>query len=185
MNSRSQTPALLRQIASDWQRTDPALDSGPMLTLLLLSRLHSTLAREIEQTYLPHGLNAAGWDLLLTLYRSAPPEGLTPTELSRLAAISGPSMSNRTERLLRRGLIERWPGEQDRRSVRVGLSSAGRQLVATLLPQHTRTARRLLSGLSTADQALLRTLAAQLVTQIEHDLLQGGQGGERGQGRQG
>ena len=45
-----------------------------MLTLLLLDRLHSALARRVEQTYLQSDINASNWDLLLTLLRSAPPE---------------------------------------------------------------------------------------------------------------
>lgn len=172
MSSARPTLTLLHQIERDWDRTDATLDSGPMLTLLLLSRLQSALAREIERTYAPHGINAAGWDLLLTLYRSAPEVGLTPTELSGLAAISGPSISNRVERLLERGLIQRWPGQSDRRSVNISLSAAGRQLVEELLPLHTATAAKLLGGLSDAEQAQFRGLASRLVRHVEHDLLQ-------------
>ncbi len=71
-----------------------------MLTVLLLERLHNALARRVEQTYLEADINASNWDLLLTLLRSAPEQGLTPTELSELSAISGASITNRVARLL-------------------------------------------------------------------------------------
>ncbi|ULH14180.1 hypothetical protein MF271_02565 (plasmid) [Deinococcus sp. KNUC1210] len=69
----SSTLTLLSRIRDDWARVRPDLDAQPMLTLLLLDRLHSALSRHIELTYLDEGINASNWDLLLTLLRSAPP----------------------------------------------------------------------------------------------------------------
>ncbi|BDP44408.1 MarR family transcriptional regulator (plasmid) [Deinococcus aetherius] len=163
----SLTPDFLARIRDDWERVRPDLDPEPMLTVVLLGRLHAALAREIEGTYLPDGVNAAGWDLLLTLYRSAPPEGLTPTGLSDLAAISGPSMTNRVQRLVERGLVERRGGERDRRSVRVRLTREGRALVERLLPQHLATTARVLSALDPVETEVLRRLAARLLLGLE------------------
>ena len=69
------TSDLLERIRADWAQVRPDLDPQPMLTVLLLDRLHSALARRVEQTYLESDINASNWDLLLTLLRSAPPEG--------------------------------------------------------------------------------------------------------------
>lgn len=158
---------LLERIRHDWARTQADLDSGPMLTVLLLDRLHGALARQIERTYEGAGLNPAGWDLLLTLYRSAPPGGLTPTELSELAAITGPSMTNRVDRLAGRGLVERQASESDRRSVRIRLTPQGRALVERLLPQHLDNAARVLSALDPAQTQALRRLATTLIQGLE------------------
>lgn len=158
---------LLERIRHDWSRTQADLDAGPMLTVLLLDRLHGALARQIERTYEGAGLNPAGWDLLLTLYRSAPPEGLTPTELSELAAITGPSMTNRVDRLAGKGLVERQACESDRRSVRIRLTPQGRALVERLLPQHLDNAARILSALDPAQTQALRSLAATLIQGLE------------------
>ena len=83
------TAQLLERIRSDWGSARPGLDPAPMLTYLLLDRLHAAMQRRVARTYEPSGLNPATWDLLITLRRSAPPEGMTPTELSQLTAISG------------------------------------------------------------------------------------------------
>lgn len=166
----SPTSDFLTRIRNDWERVRPGLDSGPMLTVVLLDRLHAALGRQIERTYLPSGINAAGWDLLLTLYRSAPPEGLTPTGLSTLAAISGPSTTNRIQRLLERGLVERRGEKGDRRSVRIRLTPEGRALVERLLPDHLASTARVLSALDPAQTEQLRHLAARLLAGLEaHD----------------
>ena len=130
------TAQLLERIRSDWGLARPGLDPAPMLTYLLLDRLHAAMQRRVSQTYESSGLNPATWDLLITLRRSAPPGGMTPTELSHLTAISGASMTNRVNRLLERGLIERQVSELDRRSSRIRLSVRGLALVDELLPRH-------------------------------------------------
>ncbi|GGR13734.1 MarR family winged helix-turn-helix transcriptional regulator [Deinococcus ruber] len=163
----SPTLTLLSRIQADWARVRPDLDAQPMLTLLLLDRLHTALARHIELTYLDEGINASNWDLLLTLLRSAPPEGLTPTELSELSAITGASMTNRVARLLDKGLVERALNAVDRRSVRVRLSARGRKLVETLLSEHLAREARILSVLSPEEIALLTALSSKLVQQVE------------------
>ena len=76
------TRQLLAQIRADWQQVRPDIDPSPMLTYLLLDRLHAALERQVSRTYAAAGLNPATWDLLITLRRSAPPQGLTPTELA-------------------------------------------------------------------------------------------------------
>ncbi|GAA5534274.1 MarR family transcriptional regulator (plasmid) [Deinococcus metallilatus] len=162
-----QTSDLLERIRQDWAQTQPDLDPGPMLPLLLLGRLHTALVRQIETTYQPAGINPAGWDLLLTLYRSAPPEGLTPTQLTDLTAISGPSITNRVDRLVQKGLAERLASESDRRSVQVRLTPAGRALVEELLPHHVANEARILSALTPAETQTLERLALKLLAELE------------------
>ncbi len=161
------TVTLLDRIEQDWQRMRPELDATPMLTGLLLDRLGSAFARHIEQTYSEEGINPSNWDLLLTLLRSAPPQGLTHTELSELTAISGPSMTNRVTRLLDKGLVERVVSEKDRRSALVRLTPQGRDLVERLLPQHLEREQQALSVLSGEELSALTAIARKLVEHLE------------------
>ena len=161
------TVTLLNRIEQDWQRMRPELDATPMLTGLLLDRLGSAFARHIEQTYSEEGINPSNWDLLLTLLRSAPPQGLTHTELSELTAISGPSMTNRVTRLLDKGLVERVVSEKDRRSALVRLTPQGRELVERLLPQHLEREQQALSVLSGEELSALTAIARKLVEHLE------------------
>jgi len=161
------TRQLLAQIRADWQQVRPDIDPSPMLTYLLLDRLHAALERQVSRTYAAAGLNPATWDLLITLRRSAPPQGLTPTELAGLTAISGASISNRISRLLERGLIERRVSEHDRRSSRVRLSAAGLALADTLLPRHLETEQGIFAGLPPSEVVALETLMGRLLESLE------------------
>ncbi|WP_424952509.1 MarR family winged helix-turn-helix transcriptional regulator [Deinococcus sp.] len=161
------TRALLSRIRADWQRARPGLDPSPMLTYLLLDRLHAALERQVNRTYAPAGLNPATWDLLLTLRRSSPPGGLTPTELAQLTAISGASITNRIARLLARGLIERQLSEHDRRSSRVRLSRQGLALADELLPRHLENERQIFGALGDTELVLLEELAGRLLASLE------------------
>ena len=161
------TQALLAQIRADWRQARPDINPSPMLTYLLIDRLHAALERQVSRTYAPAGLNPATWDLLITLRRSAPPQGLTPTELAGLTAISGASISNRITRLLERGLIERQVSEHDRRSSRVRLSAAGLALADSLLPRHLENEQDIFAGLPSSEVAVLETLAGRLLESLE------------------
>ncbi|MEW6420236.1 MAG: MarR family transcriptional regulator [Deinococcota bacterium] len=161
------TSDLLKRIRQDWAQTQPDLNPSPMLALLLLGRLQSALIRQIGTTDQSAGINPAGWDLLLTLYRSAPPAGLTPTQLTDLTAISGPSITNRVDRLVQKGLAERQASESDRRSVRVRLTPAGRALGEELLPRHIENEARILAALTPAETQQLEHLALKLLTGLE------------------
>ena len=161
------TPDFLTRISHDWAQIRPDVDASSMELLVLLGRLQAALSREIGRTYLPSNLNAAGWDLLLTLYRSAPQGGLTPTQLSTLSAISGPSMTNRIDRLALLDYVERRQIGPDRRSVHVRLTAGGRELVERLLPQHLETTAQVLEQLSSAERQQFRALATKLLSGIE------------------
>ncbi|EYB69142.1 MarR family transcriptional regulator [Deinococcus phoenicis] len=162
-----ETPTLLERIRQDWSQVQPGLDPGPMLPFLLLDRLHTALVRQIETTYQAAGINPASWDLLLTLYRSAPAAGLTPTELSDLTAITGPSITNRVDRLVQKGLAERQASPSDRRSVRVRLTPPGRALVEELLPHHLANETKILAALTPTEAQTLERLALKLLSRLE------------------
>lgn len=161
------THALLARIRQDWQETKPGIDPSPMLTYLLIDRLHTALERQVNSTYAPSGLNPATWDLLITLRRSAPPEGLTPTELAQLTAISGASITNRVGRLLEKGLVVRQASEHDRRSSRVKLSATGFALAEKLLPLHLENERRIFDVLQATEREALEVLAGKLLGALE------------------
>lgn len=161
------TVTLLSRIEQDWRRIRPDLDAAPMLTGLLLDRLGSAFARHVEQTYSDEGINSSNWDLLLTLLRSAPAQGLTHTELSEMTAISGPSMTNRVTRLLDKGLVERVVSAKDRRSALVRLTPQGRELVERLLPEHIEREQQALSVLTAGEIDALTRIALKIVGHLE------------------
>ncbi|MDK2011993.1 MULTISPECIES: MarR family winged helix-turn-helix transcriptional regulator [unclassified Deinococcus] len=162
--------AFLTRVEEDWQVRRPDLDVSPMLHVLRLTRLGELMQARLDRLLATHGLNAAGWDLLLTLYRSAPPEGLRPGELLERCAVNGPATSNRIARLSAQGLITREVRAPDRRQAYVRLNPAGTQLVEVLLPEFLALETSLLNGLSAAGLTNLGRLSETLVHHLErHD----------------
>ncbi|WP_371809864.1 MarR family winged helix-turn-helix transcriptional regulator [Deinococcus sp. JMULE3] len=163
MNSR----AFLTQVGEDWQARRPDLDASPMLRVLRLTRLGMRLQAQLDRLLAAHGLNAAGWDLLLTLYRSAPPEGLRPGDLLDRCAVNGPATSNRIARLLDLNLITRVPHPSDRRQAYVRLNAAGTALVETLLPEFLTLEAGLLQPLNATQLGKLDHLSELLLDHLE------------------
>ena len=161
------TSALLRQVSSDWRSVDPTLDARPMLQVLTLTRLGAQVQARLNDYLHREGLNAAGWDLLLTLYRSAPDQGLTPGELTNLIAITPASITNRLDRLEHDNLIARTPDPHDARARRVRLTPEGRARVEALLPDHLGNEERMLAGLTDAEHADLERLLLKLAGHLE------------------
>lgn len=138
-----------------------------MRRCILLKRTSNVLAEGIEQVERQHGLNHALTDLLFTLYRSAPPQGMTAGELTDMAAVTPSSITNRVDRMVAEGLVERSPDPVDARARRIRLTSAGRARVEALLPQHIHNEVQLLSGLSEGEQQELERLLLKLASHLE------------------
>jgi DNA-binding MarR family transcriptional regulator len=80
--------------------------------------------------------------------------------------ITSGAITNRVDRLTAKGLVRRTPDPDDRRSIRVELTPAGRDKVNDLLAAHMDNEERLLAALSPDDRSqlvgLLRTLSESL-----------------------
>lgn len=159
--------ALLDRIRRDWQEKEPSLNTAPMLTFITFSRAQALLSEAVQQTALEVGLNHGTRDLLLTLYRSAPPEGLPASEIAALLAVSPASVTGNVDKLEERGLLTRTLDPQDRRSWRIALTDAGSVLVREHLPVHLANEERLLSALTPKEIAQLETLLRKLIAHAE------------------
>jgi len=152
------TSELLRRIEQDWRAARPDVDPGPMLTVIAVQRTSQVLQGALEAFFAHHGLTPPAFDVLATLRRSAPPEGLTLGELAGLMAVTPPGVTKRVDGLERRGWVSRHLDAHDRRTVRAALTSPGREVVDRLLAAHVANEEALLSGLSLSERATLREL---------------------------
>lgn len=78
-----------------------------------------------EKLLLPSGLTIKQWILLTALWRN---DGLTVGELAAYYKASEPSTSNLIARMEKKGLLERKHDKQDRRQVKVFLTTQGKSL---------------------------------------------------------
>lgn len=99
-------------------KNEEVLDSFADAVARLLIEHHQKQLGELDLT-LPQA------QALRILQRGACPTGALATELR----ISAPAVTQLTDRLIRKGLIERQTAVNDRRCVMVALSAKGRQLV--------------------------------------------------------
>lgn len=148
----------------EWERERPDIDAKVMALIgRLLEATHllerdwfSPLAAQFE-------LQQGEFDVIATLRRSGDPYALTPTQLHEGLMLSSGAMTSRLDRLERKGLIERTPSPNDRRSVLVRLTPAGLALIDRVLPLHVTNEQQALASLTSKEQKLLNELLAKLV----------------------
>ena len=89
--------------------------------------------------------------------------GLSQSALARAVGVERSTMVEVIDRLQARGLLERRRSAADRRSYALGLSAAGRRLLARLKPMVRRHERRVTKRLDDAEKATLIGLLRRLL----------------------
>jgi len=107
----------------------PALD---VATLALSGRL-IRLARHLEigrrDALAARELDVWEYDVLIALRAADSAAGLSPSALMAATQVASGTMTNRIDRLARRGFVSREPDPSDHRGVLVRLSASGRRRV--------------------------------------------------------
>jgi DNA-binding MarR family transcriptional regulator len=156
-------------ILEQWQRERPDLDTSPIAVIGRISRLSREIERRLEPVYATSGLEPGWYDVLATLRRAGPLCQLRPTDFAASLMLTSSGTTKRLDRLEAAGLITREPDPSDRRGVLITLTPQGRSLIDEAAVQHMANERRILSGLTRAEQRqlashlrkLLRTLPPQ------------------------
>ncbi|MEU6737895.1 MarR family winged helix-turn-helix transcriptional regulator [Streptosporangium sandarakinum] len=156
-------PDAIDLVIEEWRRERPDLDLSAMGVFGRLSRLTRLLEAAVEEVFARHGLRQGEFDVLAALRRSGPPYTLIPSELSAVLMTSRAGMTNRIDRLEAAGLVRRSLDPADRRSFRVALTDAGREVIDAAVTDHAAGLARLAAGLPPEDAAELdRILRAML-----------------------
>ncbi|MGC1207119.1 MAG: MarR family transcriptional regulator [Ornithinimicrobium sp.] len=160
-------PDEVDRVVAAWRRERPGLDVTPLEVLSRVTRLgkHLDLAR--RAAFADSGLESWEFDVLAALRRSGEPYQLTPGELTRQTMVTSGTMTNRVDRLTARALVERAAAQADRRSMPVGLTAAGRDLVDKAIERLLERERELLSGLAAPEQFQLADLLRALLGSFE------------------
>lgn len=74
-----------------------------------ITRIERYQAAAVREVWRRHQIDSGEYDVLAALSRSGPGCRLTPTELYRSVLVSSATMTERLDRLERRGLIARQP----------------------------------------------------------------------------
>jgi DNA-binding MarR family transcriptional regulator len=139
------------RLIAAWQRERPDMDVSPMHVLSRVTRLALHLDRARKQAFADHDLEPSEFDVLSALRRSGKPYQLSPGQLVHETLVTSGTMTNRVDRLVRKGLVERLPDPDDRRGVQVRLTVSGRAAVDGAIGALVSHEKDLLVGLSTDD----------------------------------
>ncbi|MBD9367499.1 MarR family transcriptional regulator [Xanthomonas sp. XNM01] len=150
---------------AQWQRERPDLDASVMALVGRVMEAAHVLDRDwFSPLAARFELHRGEFDVLATLRRSGAPYALTPTGLYESLMLSSGAMTSRLDRLERKGLIERMPSPEDRRSILVRLTPAGLALIDSVLPLHVANEQQAVAALTRKEQAQLDALLAKLLT---------------------
>ncbi|GAB3116020.1 MarR family transcriptional regulator TamR [Streptomyces calidiresistens] len=152
------------RLVAAWRRERPDLDVEPLEVLSRVSRLARHLDRARRTAFAELGLEPWEFDVLTALRRAGTPYQLSPGRLLTQTLVTSGTMTNRIDRLAKRGLVERLPDPEDRRGVLVRLTDTGRDHADRALAGLLDREREILAELSTPQRrelaALLRELTA-------------------------
>ncbi len=132
-----------------------------------ISRLERMIGPQLKRVFAEHELEPWEFDVLATLRRSGAPHRLTAGQLLSAMMITSGAVTNRIDRLERRGLIRRDADPADGRVVLVELTDAGTEKIDAALPDHAANEARIVAGLTGDEKATLARLLRQLHNAVE------------------
>lgn len=153
-------------ITAQWARTRPGLDVSPMGVIGRLSRASRLVEREVKDFFQASDLEAWEFDMLATLLRANAEHTMCMKDLAGSALVSPGALTNRMDRLVERGLVDRWPAPENRRMVLVALTEKGERVANELLEGHMANERRILAALTADDQEALAGLLRRLLVSL-------------------
>lgn len=141
----------VERIIAQWNAVRPDLDSSPIGVIGRVSRLSRLVDRRLAENFACHGIENWMYDVLATLRRTGEPYELTAGDLVRQTMVTTGAITNRIDRLVHRGLVER-ASTDDRRKVIVRLTQHGLDVVEEVVVPHLETERDILAALSPRQQ---------------------------------
>jgi DNA-binding MarR family transcriptional regulator len=155
------------RIVSAWRRERPDLDVAPLEVLSRVSRLARRLDLARGRAFAGRGLEGWEFDVLSALRRAGAPYELSPGQLVAETLVTSGTMTNRVDRLVARGLVERHPAPNDRRGVIVRITPAGMATVDAALAELLADERAVLADLDPEEREALAGLLRRLLQSFE------------------
>jgi DNA-binding MarR family transcriptional regulator len=125
-----------------------------------IGSLSAALVRGLSAELSPFGVSPSQWAILETCFTG---EATTPTEFAREIPIDGAAITRQLDKLEARKLLIRVPHPTDRRSTRVELTEAGREIVRKLSPLVLENNKRFVDALDKKEQIALEAILTKML----------------------
>jgi DNA-binding MarR family transcriptional regulator len=150
------------RVGDDFTQEYPDADPASTELVATLFRTGSALRTEYDRLFVASvDLNEAATNTLAVVEGAGEP--LTPSEISERTLIASATMTSTLDRLERQGYLRRLPNPEDRRSVLVEVTEAGRALCDRVLPGIHSVERALMGELTARERAQLLALLAKVL----------------------
>lgn len=159
------------RVVAAWERERPDLDLSPMHVLSRVTRLARHLDKQRRSAFNAHELESWEFDVLAALRRAGEPYQLSPGQLLKETLVTSGTMTNRVDRLAKRGLVARTNHPEDRRGVLVTLTGEGKTRVDAALRDLLTAEQGLLSSCPPAQRDQLASLLSVLITPLDDPAL--------------
>ncbi|GAB3616485.1 MarR family transcriptional regulator TamR [Okibacterium endophyticum] len=150
------------RIVDAWERERPDLVFAPLQVLSRVGRLTRHLERARRTAFTRSQLESWEFDVLSALRRAGSPYTLSPKQLLQQTLVSSGTMTNRIDRLVSRGLVERRTDPNDGRGILVTMTSSGLTRVDAAITRLVDAEAELLASLSSSEQERLAGLLRKL-----------------------
>ena len=153
------------KLLKQWKEERPDLDASSMAILGRMMILDRLALRGVEKLVSQH--NIQEFDVLAVIRRCGPPFRQPVGVLCEYSLLSSGAMTNRIDRLEKKGLVNREPNPEDRRGVLVALTSSGRVLIDKLVAERLKEAHERVSVLLPEEQENLNSLLTLFLQRLE------------------
>jgi DNA-binding MarR family transcriptional regulator len=150
------------EVMDQWREQRPDLDPAPMGVLTRMTRIARRATLHLDDSLRGLGLQHADFSILSALRRAGAPYELSLNEVGTWMLASNSTMTSRIDRLVDSGLIRRRQNPANRRTALLKLTAKGTRLIDKAIAIDLENERKLVSGLSGADQRALADLLRRL-----------------------
>ena len=144
----------------------PGLDASACYTFLQLLRTGDELLALDEQVLASHGTRHGRFNLLMMLMKCTEEGQATPAGLAEKTGVTRATISGLLDGLEKDGMVERRSDPEDRRLIRVHLTSAGQSFLDKIRPAYCRWFTSIVEPLSEKEREQLVFLLEKIRTRL-------------------
>lgn len=152
----------------EWTQERPDLEPWPAGIFVRLYRLSSRLVRQADSYLDPLDLSWEAFSMIVTLRRVGAPYELRPRDIVNEGLLSSGAVTNRIDMVEKLGLVERRPDPDDRRSVIIRLTPAGKRLADDAIDRHFTDLAKAMNVLNSGERDQLSALLSKLLGALEN-----------------